>query len=512
MRGNITIFALLLVSVVPLFARVTVNQIQAAPNNKFITSANKYNFRAKGAISLLETFSITSPGSYYLVEDIGYEGRSDQASGAIYINSDNVVIDLGNYTLYNNSGATTTSNQTGIYIAASNSNIVIRNGNLEGFQDTGIHVKENCTDIRLQNLTITKCVKNGINFDGVADTTAITQNMITNCIIENSMVGRSVGLTGIDAVGLRMDNCTNILVNDSTFNRCDTASLTISAYGALVTSCTNVVFTNCDASGNRGKEAYGFSIATNSNACSFINCTANGNWSIGTAADIRGYGFTASSVNGCLWENCTANGNEGNAVGIGFYYVTAKYCRTVNCHSAYNRGNSLADSAVEGSYSFLSKTLGEGNIWDCCEAVGSQISIIGEALPRCVGFELDGEINSMLKGCTSRNHNSIASSAWGIGINLIGTTRCIVDNCSVIGNKSATTNHGLGLRDTNTRASTTLITRCFFFNNGDTTANPQNIHLSYATGDVNLTTTVNQSTMNSLTGINPYENVSMSFV
>lgn len=487
------------------------NPTQSAPNNKFITPVSEFNFREKGKVDLIDTFSITAPGSYYLTQDIGFAGRSSLTTAggacAIYVNSNDVVIDLGNYTLYNNSGASATSAQKGIDVAAGKYNVVIRNGNITGFQDTGIYLRSNCDDVRLQNLTITQCAKQGVYLNGTADTNASSQNMITNCLIENSMIGRTTGTDSDPAYGIILDNCFNILVNECAFNRSDVGSNNQPAYGALISSCTNVTFSNCEASSNRGAtNCYGFHIHNQSHACSFLNCKANGNW--GTSATGIGFGFSAQYVYGCLWENCTANGNEGSTVGYGFSCLGVKYNKFAKCASYYNKGNSRANASGEGARSFHSQD-GEGNVWECSEAVGSKISSDTVTGAQCIGFNLINETNSIIKGCTTRNHNDNSYAAWGIGINLQNTTRCTIDNCSITHNKSATANHGIGLKDTKSGASTTLVTRNFFFNNGTGTTT-QNIHLSYATGDVNLTTTVNQGGMSSLTGINPYQNVSMT--
>ncbi len=525
MRGNVTILTLLLLSVVPLFGstltdpdtitRRVVAPDQAAPNNKFITPVNTFKFRARGGMDLVETFSINSPGSFYLVEDIGYEGRNSATSAggacSIYINSDNVVIDLGNYTLYNNTSTVTGSAQKGIDIASGKRNIVIRNGNINGFQDSGIYARSNCDDVRLQNLTITQCSKQGVYLDGTADTSPTSQNMITNCVIEDSAIGRTTGTSSDPARGLFLNNCFNILVSNCSLNRSDVGSNDQVAYGVLISSSTNVIFNNCEASGNRGSGiSYGFHIYNQSQACSFINCTANGNW--GTSESGIGFGFSAQYVHGCLWENCTANANEGSTIGYGFSWLGAKYNKITKCSSFYNKGNSKSNSNGGGARSFNSQD-GEANIWEYCEAIGSQVSSTSFPIAQCLGFNLVNETNSLIQGCTSRNHNISSNDSWGIGINLQNCTRCTIDNCSITGNKSATTNHGLGLRDTNTGSSTTLITRSFFFNNGDTTSTAQNVHLSYYLGgELNITTTVNQGSMKSLTGINPYENVSMSYV
>jgi hypothetical protein len=492
------------------------NPTQTLPSYQYMTGISNTEFRAIGGVALVETFSITKSGSYQFVQDIKYTGRSDRVvtveGGAcsIFINADDVVIDLGNFTLYDNTGATTTgSTGKGIDIASGKKNIVIKNGNIIGYPDTGIYVREGVDNLRIQNVTISQCWKQGIYMLGVTDANSSDRNMITNGIIENCVIGRSTGTLTTDAYGLRVTEGFNILVNQCVFNRNDTGTLAADAYGARITSCTNVVFTNCDASGNRGDDAYGFRVDASSVACGFYDCNAHGNWGEHATANGIGYGFSANTVNACTWENCAANGNQGSVMGNGFHFNTARYCQLTGCSSYYSKSGSKGNGAGEGARGFYSTT-GEGNIWEDCMSVGAQCDL-NLAAAEAMGFDLQSETYSMIKGCTSRNNGDNDTNPWGIGIHLQGTTQCIVDNCKMMHNKSDTTEQGIGLLDTKP-TSNTLVTNCFFFNNGEGST-AQNFHIAYASpGELNVTATVDQGDMVGLADIKPYQNTNIAMV
>ena len=83
----------------------------------YMTPVSKTEFRTPGSVSLLQTFTPTTPGSYTFVNDIGYQGTSTSTviggNTAAFIQSDNIVIDLGGKTLYQNNA---TANMNGIEI------------------------------------------------------------------------------------------------------------------------------------------------------------------------------------------------------------------------------------------------------------------------------------------------------------------------------------------------------------------------------------------------------------
>jgi hypothetical protein len=495
---------------------------QNVANFQYLTAISQKDFHTIGATTYIETFTISSPGTYVLVEDVGYQGRNnvttDGGACAIFINSSNVVLDFGNKTLYNNSGATLTSVQKGIDVAHYLNNVSVKNGNITGFQDTGLYIRSGCNNIRLQDLSFSNCAKYGISFSGGLNTAITDAFQIANCTIDNVMISNTTGVDNTNrAVGLFLNHCHNILVNNSVFQGASAGTLATAqrSYGALVVSATNVNFSNCDASANYGSFSYGFYLtgsATNVglNGCSLINCTSNDNQSKQDAGvgGATATGFWLETANTCELNNCIANGNWGSTDSHGFYFDTTQYCQATNCRASNNTSGNTAENNQDWAAGFYSYN-GTGNLWEDCIATGQRSTSYNTTQKWAVGFECDTESYSIIRGCQALNNGNNSDKSWGIGINLESCTDCIVDNCKMIGNKSSVTNHGMGLRDSNNAASTTLITNCFFYNNGlnDST---QNFHLNYSGGALSLTTTVNQTTVGSINAtLQPYTNVTM---
>ena len=507
---------------------------QTIPNFHYMRGVSKTDFTTSGGTTLIETFTINNPGTYTLVQDIGYQGRSN-ATGhggacAIFVNSSNVVIDLGGFTLYNNSGATLTSLQSGIVVQKAKHNVSIKNGNIAGFQDTGIFVIRECNNVRIKDITISNCAKNGIFFAG-ANNTAVTDALqISNCTIDNVTVAQTTGVTNVnDAVGLKMFHCYNILVKDSSFGYANAGILAApkDSYGVLVSSGTAIVFKDCEANGNYGNNAYGFKLSgttetSSSTSCSFVNCTANGNEAIipNTAYDsTKGvcYAFSGSSVRACTWDKCTANGNQATQTAHGFFYSDTEFCETINCTVLNSRAGNSGLSNLHGARGFYSIS-GTGNVWNNCIARGQQIPEQAPSATMAIGFELDAENYSLIQNCTSSYNGDENSNSWGIGIHLRDTTSnspctsCTIDNCKVTTNKSNTAGQGAGILDANI-SSSTLITNCFAFNNGKD-ATMKNYSVTYASGpglDTNAGT-VNSMGTSFTAPIAPYVNIDVTSV
>lgn len=506
---------------------------QTISNFHYMRGVSKTDFTASGDTSLVATFTITTPGTYTLVQDIGYEGRNN-ATGhgqacAIFVNSDNVVIDLGGFTLYNNSGATLTSLQSGIVVQKGKHNVSIKNGNIVGFQDTGIFLIRECNNIRIKDITISKCAKNGIFFAGANNTTVTDALQISNCTIDNVTVAQTTGVTGAnDAVGLKMFHCYNILVKDSSFGYANAGILASQkdSYGVLVSSGTAINFVNCEANGNYGSNAYGFKLSGTttsavSTGCSFVNCTANGNEAIKpnpNATDTIGvcYAFSGSSVKACTWKNCTANGNEATQTAHGFFYSNADYCETLNCTALNNRGDNSGLNKLHGARGFYSIS-GNGNLWSNCVAKGQQVSSQARSDTMAIGIELDGENSSMVRDCTTSNNGNNSNAQWGVGIHLRDTTsnspcvNCLIENCKAATNKSSTASQGAGILDEDT-SSTTLVTNCFAFNNGLNTT-MKNYSVTYASGSLDTNSgTINTMGTDFTAPIAPYVNIDVTSV
>jgi hypothetical protein len=510
---------------------------QSVASFQYLTAISEKDFHTIGATTYIETFTISSPGTYVLVEDVGYQGRNGGAgkdvqgvASAIFINSSNVVLDLGNKTLYNNSGATLTSLQKGIDIAHNLHNISIKNGNIAGFQDTGIYTRSGCSNIRLQDLCLSKCIKVGIHLAGGINTAATDTLTINDCIIDNVMVSETVGITATtDAIGLYIENGRNILVNNSAFGSGNAGALAADedSYGALISSSSHVRFYNCDASSNYGENAYGFYItgtatgavlSVGSAGCSFINCTANNNQASANAGQAAG--FICDGVNSCIWQNCLSNGNYGPTSGYGFKFNQARYSKALACQAWNNKAGTQGTTNAHGARGFYSGIgtgvgagfllPGVGNLWEDCIANGQQADSTDTDV-MCIGFELSAEKYSVFRGCEASNNGENDDTPWGMGINLTSNCiDCVIDNCKIMHNKSETADHGIGIRDTNNAACTTLITNCFFYNNGEDD-DIQNVHLNYSSGALSLTTTVDQTSVGSINAtLQPYTNVTFT--
>lgn len=473
----------------------------------YMSPISKTDFRNIGDISLLKTFTAVVPGTNTFVDDIGYQGTStNTAPGgntALFIQSDNIVLDLGGKTVYQTSA---TANTNGIEINSGQKNITIKNGSIVGFKGAGIYVRGGCDNIRIQNVVISNCAKQGIYFAGTQGSTGTD---ISNCIVENCIVSRTTGVsTTSNAVGLQLDYCQNIFISNSVFGSSDARLALKDGIGILAQNCHNIVFDHCDASANKGQDAYGFKVTGTdggSSACTFIECTAQNNTGSNSLGG-TGYGFYTSISNSFLWEKCKAANNKGNKNGYGFYLSATLYASLTKCESNYNNAGSLATTASDGGRGFYA-TGGTGTVFTQCVATGN-IGNSTNANTMGIGIDLQTETYPVINDCEARSNGSDTSLAWGIGINLTNTTQAIIKNSRLFNNRSNTVSQAYGIRDT-ASASTTLITDCFFFGNGQGT-NFTNFTITYpGQGELNLTAPVTVGGMGGISLVKPFQNITV---
>ena len=268
----------------------------------YMLPISKTDFRNVGDTSLLKTFTQTTPGSSTFVDTVGFQGTSTSSAiggnCALFIQSDNVIIDLGGKTLYQNNS--NNNAMYGIEISAGQKNVTIKNGSIVGFTGAGIYVHAGCDNIRIQNVAISKCGRQDMYLQG----TTVDGTEVTNCIIDNVIISRTTGISTVaNAVGLQLDYCQNIFVQNSVFCHSDGRAANKDGIGVLIQNGIDVIFDHCDASTNKGMNAYGFQITgtdTGTSACAFTNCTAQNN-SGSNSVSGTGYGFYSSIVSSCLW-------------------------------------------------------------------------------------------------------------------------------------------------------------------------------------------------------------------
>lgn len=461
------------------------------PSFHYMTGVSASDFRNTGETTLAKTYTISSPGVYTLVQDVASECRSDAtaigAQTAIYINSSNVILDLGGRTL-SHSGTDQVVNIDGIELNVDLYNVTIKNGHIGGFQGHGIIVNYGCNDIRLQNLTVSNCVGPAIYFLG---TTTDTQD-ISDVIIDNVIVSNTFGKSTVDAVGLKIAFGWNFFVTNSIFSR--NVSAADDSYGVQVTGeGRNIVFNNCDASGNEGDSAVGFGFigADVSSACSLIGCTANNNVGEESASAGYGYGYAftsvisdndagAKSAIGFYLENCTAAGNNGAASGHGFYFGNAEYFYVKNCKAFNNNAlaSSTATDPTDGGQGF-SCYKGIGHVFEDCIANGN-VTNQDTANIISAGFFCEDTEDMAFLNCEA-NSNCLAghTSSTGAGFYLSDSSNVcnntIIRNCRSY-NHRATTAYGFFDADT---TSSSFVADCVAF--GNTT----NYSISFATGSIN---------------------------
>ena len=473
----------------------------------YMTPVSKTEFRTPGSVSLLQTFTPTTPGSYTFVNDIGYQGTSTSTviggNTAAFIQSDNIVIDLGGKTLYQNNA---TANMNGIEINTNQKNITIKNGSIVGFTGAGIYAHSGCNNIRIQDVVITGCGKQGIYFAG----TNVSGTDVNNCVIQNSIVSKTTGITTTNnGVALELDYCQNIFVYNSLFGHSDARTASMDSVGVLIQNGINIVFDHCDASANKGQNAYGFKITGTDggcSACSFYECTAQNNSGSSTTGG-SGYGFYTNIANSFMWENCIAANNSGTKDGFGFYLSAALYSSFVGCESNYNVAGTLATAATDGGRGFYT-TGGIGNTFTRCVATGNQGNTTN-ATTMGIGFDLQTENYAVINDCEARANGSDTSVAWGVGVNLANCSQTIIKNSRLFNNRSTTLAQAYGIQDSAT-SSTSLITDCFFFGNGQGT-NYSNYSITYpGQGELNLTAAAPVGGMGGISYVKPFQNITVT--
>lgn len=447
------------------------------PSFHYMTSVSRSDFRNPGETSLLKVFTITQPGNYTFVQDVGHDSTSTTTTiggqTAIYINSSDVTIDLGGRTLYQNSS---TANIDGIETNINLRNITIKNGTIAGFKGHGIIVNYGCDDIKIQNVTVSNCVGPAIYLKG----TSTANQDVSNVIIDNCVIAHTTGKTDVDAVGLQIDYGWNILATNSVFSR--SISAADDAYGVKVLG-TNIVFDNCDTSGNEGGNAYGFYGATQLRSCTFENCSASGHYGSTAGA----FGFYVNGGNGNIFTDCKSVGHQGNNNGYGFYLTGSKYNKFEHCYASYCRDTE--DTSGNNSAGFYSVG-GIGNAWNECESMGNQGA--NNDGGNVSGFELAGaELQSSLVNCiATANGQTSGSAATAHGFYISSNSAsayCQIKGCKAIGNCSSTANAAYGFRDATATQTKNLFVDNFAFGNTDAESpnNNQNYSVNVSAGVFN---------------------------
>ncbi len=250
-------------------------------------------------------YTITNPGSYYLVSNLNLTVNTN----AITIATNEVTLDLNGFTI---STSVFRGGGDGILLNGGNTDITIFNGHITGgnFQYLGSGITYNGAspvNVHVSNVSVSECIANGIYLGTNSST------LVEACTLQG------INVYGIEA-GIIMHSQaqsgnTAIIAN---FTASDCVGTSVSGVGVLVNSTAN----NCYGSSYSG---IGLN-ANNANNCYGTSTTDDG-LNVTTAVNCYGYssggqiGLYAATANNCFGYNTNPSsyGLYAGYVAIGCY-------------------------------------------------------------------------------------------------------------------------------------------------------------------------------------------------
>ncbi|MEC9374316.1 MAG: right-handed parallel beta-helix repeat-containing protein [Planctomycetota bacterium] len=376
------------------------------------------------------TITITSPGFYYLTENVSSTGTG------ILIQATGVTLDLNGYTVIGNISGN--SNHHGIQVSpiVDDRPVTIRNGNVHRFSGDGLSVTSSLMNMVLEHVHISDCGGHGVDLAGNLTATDVTsidnggngylvegEALLTRCVarsnlgngfeVEAGTIRDCLGTGNRDSgfeLGFLTLNEGSIHIADSIADGNADRGIYVNN-NAVVTGCLaidngigvqatrDVVIENC---ASRLNAQWGFLTGFNA---AVTNCTA---------AENGGIGFDIGSGSGI--SNCGAwdNGAVGIETGLG--------CGVSDCGA---RGNGTAGFEI---------------------GAGSAVMNCGSTINGTDGFTLQSDVR--IFQCTADgNGTDAAADPTPAGIRSVSD--CIIDSCHV-------TDNDIGI----VAASGTLTIRC----------------------------------------------------
>ncbi len=289
---------------------------------------------SRTASDFSDTFSITEPGRYALVDDVDFDPGSNSV---IYIDSDDVHIDLCDRTIRQ---VNANSGVDGIVIASGHCNISIANGKIRDFTGSGIEFLGESSFVRISNFLL---IENG------SDQLLINSSRVDEGA--NNIIFRKVMITGDAEDCIHFNNGSGIFCLD-----CSVTEAT--GEGIQVNACDYVCFERCVANSS----ANGFvcaAVAANSdqqfgatnfvlNACKAMHNTTDG---------IRIIGFNKNGVIVNSWT-------ELNGDGIRFAMQTNQAMDSKNICFVYNISASNTGNGIQIDGDASNNYFAFNQMWD----------------------------------------------------------------------------------------------------------------------------------------------------
>ncbi|MEX0849385.1 MAG: right-handed parallel beta-helix repeat-containing protein [Candidatus Dependentiae bacterium] len=248
-------------------------------------------------------FSITTPGRYFLAENITFSPASDIP--VIDIDADEVFFDLGGFTI---TQGNTQLGAIGIVVQSPHRNIVITNGTIRNMLGGGILTNSgDVSNLILRNLTILNAGigpgASGNSADGIeclAGTNLIVDNIICDTCQDE---------------GLDLTTRDNGIVMDSSFSNCRGTT----GGGLQVDDgAQHILITDCIAIANKGS-GFARSGPGNNPSNVYLNCQALTN-------DITGFDVSACPRAVILHSVANGNGDDGILSNSSDQVITKNLC------------------------------------------------------------------------------------------------------------------------------------------------------------------------------------------
>lgn len=392
---------------------------------KYISSSN---FIQSGDTSLLRTYSITTPGTYILTENIASNIQTG-ASCVIYIDSDDVLLDLGGHIISLASAAT---GITGIAVNHSKNNITIQNGTITGFS-IGLLIQTSSSNITIQDITITDSIIAGISCSASSGSESSTITL-TRCSLNNN-----AGDASNDAIGLKINYCFSVEATDCRFNNNRNTNSSRDGYGVYATNSDGCILNNCYANNNKGELiGAGYHIES-CKSWELINCSANNN-SATNSSSSEAYGFNIQSTLYCKFYKCSANGTRCPFIAAGFNFNAARTHFLDSCSAIGTL--TTANSASSRSIGFYVGNNGNSGLYfESCVALGMLAT--GNTSAKGIGFLVDKALYCTFYLCIASGVGNFGAN-YSSGLQIIDNNSVftVVDGCRVYGIGSASPGGG----------------------------------------------------------------------
>lgn len=407
--------------------------------DKLATYISSSNFVQSGDASLLRTYSISTPGTYILTENISSNSQTG-ASCAIYINSNNVSLDLGGHVL---SLSNSSTNISGILINDSKYNICIKNGFISNFTGYGILLQTGSYDITIENLNVNGCILAGVGLIGSVGSPSY------NVVLNECRFCDNVGNSSNDAVGLKLSYCHCVEATNCIFNHNYNSNDTYDAYGVYASNSHSNIFTNCYASKNSGETVgSGFHLET-CNGWRFDKCYAYENSATDSTASIAN-GFYTNSSQYCTFYQCVANGQTCPINSSGFRFDASAVHYLESCHGSRQSATGNSSSALASGFR-LNDTSTVGIHLKSCVAQGNKATANTSGIGN--GY-YSKSIFPYMQGCTAQGNGAL-SPGTGIGFELeSGSQGAIIEACTSHQNSSYASGGGSALHLVNNGSNT----------------------------------------------------------